>query len=200
MFRSIALFCILLLGTSVPALAEELRATELERNCSLLGDPPDELTREEANLVLRCVSWWEGYLDRLKAVKSATLAKRGVPMEKIDALSDWRSSLLFDGEERLPLEYAEAMTLNRVNDDLRGRIKKHWNDDAIVELAGLIAFQNLSSKFNAALDVPAQGFVGFRIRQFIDAWRVVHAAILITRCHMTKAEHERTWLWTRPFQ
>ena len=70
MFRSIALFCLLLLGTSVPALAEELRATELERNCSLLRDPPDELTREEANLALRCVSWWEGYLDRLKAEKS----------------------------------------------------------------------------------------------------------------------------------
>ena len=70
MFRGIALFCLLLLGTSVPTLAEELRATELERNCSLLGDPPDELTREEANLVLRCVSWWEGYLDRLKAERS----------------------------------------------------------------------------------------------------------------------------------
>jgi AhpD family alkylhydroperoxidase len=91
-------------------------------------------------------------------INSATLVKRGVPMEKIDALSDWRSSLLFDGEERLALEYAEAMTLNRVGYDLRNRIAQHWNDDAIVELTGLIAFQNLSSKFNAALDVPAQGF------------------------------------------
>jgi hypothetical protein len=27
-----------------------------------------------------------------------------------------------------------------------------------VELTGLIAFQNLSSKFNSALDVPSQGF------------------------------------------
>ena len=91
-------------------------------------------------------------------INSATLAKRGVAMEKIDALADWRSSLLFDGEERLALEYAEAMTLNRVDDDLRLRVRQHWNDDAIVELTGLVAFQNLSSKFNAALDVPAQGF------------------------------------------
>jgi len=30
-------------------------------------------------------------------------------------------------------------------------------DDAIVELTALIAFQNMSSKFNAALDLPAQG-------------------------------------------
>ena len=32
------------------------------------------------------------------------------------------------------------------------------DDDGVVELTGLIAFQNLSSKFNSALDVPAQGF------------------------------------------
>jgi Rap1a immunity proteins len=70
MFRSIALSFILLIGASIPTLAEELRASELARNCSLLGDPPDQLTREEANLVLRCVSWWEGYLDRLKAERS----------------------------------------------------------------------------------------------------------------------------------
>jgi hypothetical protein len=70
MFRSIVLSLILLIGASIPTLAEELRASELARNCSLLGDPPDQLTREEANLVLRCVSWWEGYLDRLKAERS----------------------------------------------------------------------------------------------------------------------------------
>jgi len=79
-------------------------------------------------------------------------------MEKIDALAQWQGSALFDGEERLALEYAEAMTLNRVDDDLRTRMKAHSGDDALVELTGLIAFQNLSSKFNAALDVPAQGF------------------------------------------
>jgi Rap1a immunity proteins len=70
MLRNTALSFILLIGASTPTLAEELRASELARNCSLLGDPPDQLTREEANLVLRCVSWWEGYLDRLKAERS----------------------------------------------------------------------------------------------------------------------------------
>ena len=33
-----------------------------------------------------------------------------------------------------------------------------FTDDAIVELSALVAFQNMSSKFNAALDVPAEGF------------------------------------------
>jgi alkylhydroperoxidase family enzyme len=38
------------------------------------------------------------------------------------------------------------------------RLKKHFDDNAIVELTALIAFQNLSSKFNSALGVPPQGF------------------------------------------
>ncbi|WP_072376495.1 carboxymuconolactone decarboxylase family protein [Hyphomicrobium sp. NDB2Meth4] len=93
-------------------------------------------------------------------INSATLEKRGVPADKIEQLGRWRESALFSPEERLALEYAEAMTITRpgVCDDLRRRLKQMWDDDTIVELTGLIAFQNLSSKFNAALDVPPQGF------------------------------------------
>ena len=36
---------------------------------------------------------------------------------------------------------------------LRSRLKAQFNDDAIIELTALISFQNLSSKFNAALGV-----------------------------------------------
>ena len=87
-------------------------------------------------------------------------------MDKIEALGAWRDSSLFQPEERLALEYAEAMTITApgVNDDLRHRLKQHWDDNAIVELTGLIAFQNLSSKFNAALDVPSQGFCNLPLR------------------------------------
>ena len=93
-------------------------------------------------------------------INAATLAKRGVPMDKIDALADWRLSAAFTPDEALALEYTEAMTANTsgVTDELRARLKARWNPDTIVELTGLIAFQNLSSKFNAALDIPAQGF------------------------------------------
>ncbi len=93
-------------------------------------------------------------------INSATLIKRGVTMDKIGSVGAWRDSPLFSPEERLALEYAEAMTITApgVSDDLRKRLKSQWDDDTIVELTGLIAFQNLSSKFNAALDVPSEGF------------------------------------------
>ncbi|MCC6192849.1 MAG: carboxymuconolactone decarboxylase family protein [Burkholderiales bacterium] len=93
-------------------------------------------------------------------LNSATLAERGASPEKVAALDGWRASELFDERERAALEYAEAITRSdrRVDDELMARVKRHFDDDAVVELTGLVAFQNLSSKFNSALGVPAQGF------------------------------------------
>jgi hypothetical protein len=56
--------------------------------------------------------------------------------------------------------YAEAMTYSdrRSEPALIARLRQVFSDDAIIELAALIANQNLSSKFNAALGVPAEGF------------------------------------------
>jgi len=93
-------------------------------------------------------------------INAATLLKHGVAEDKLWALEDWRGSGLFDERERVALEYAEAMTLSDpdVDDELMARLKRQFDDDAVVELSALIAFQNMSSKFNAALAVPPQGF------------------------------------------
>ena len=93
-------------------------------------------------------------------LNSATLLKRGVAVEKVAALAAWQASNLFDARERIALAYAEAVTLPErgVDDDLMSQLKRHFTDDAIVELTALIAFQNMSSKFNSALAVQPQGF------------------------------------------
>ncbi len=46
----------------------------------------------------------------------------------------------------------------QVDDGLMARLKEQFDDDAIVEITGLIAFQNMSSEFNSALAVTPQGF------------------------------------------
>ena len=43
-------------------------------------------------------------------INSATLLKRGVSLDKVDALETWRQSNLFDSREQAVLDYAEAMT------------------------------------------------------------------------------------------
>ena len=93
-------------------------------------------------------------------INSATLAKRSGGMDKVLALERWRESKLFDARETVALEYAEAMTCTplRVDDALMLRLAQHFGEDEVVELTGLISFQNLSSRFNSALEVPAQGF------------------------------------------
>jgi AhpD family alkylhydroperoxidase len=108
-------------------------------------------------------------------INSATLLKRGIGEDKLWALDDWRASNLFSAREQMALEYAEAITRSdrEVSDDLMARLKRRFDEDAIVELTALIAFQNLSSKFNAAFDVPPQGFCRLpaRIRNQAESGR-----------------------------
>lgn len=93
-------------------------------------------------------------------INSATLLKRGVPIVKVEALNAWQSTSLFSERESVALEYTEAVTLrsDAIDEELMNRLKKQFDEDAVVELTALIGFQNLSSKFNSALGVPPQGF------------------------------------------
>ena len=93
-------------------------------------------------------------------LNSSVLTKRTGSMEKVEALEHWQDSALFDQKEKIVLEYVEAITYTdqQVNNELVNRLHEYFNEDEIVEITGLIAFQNLSSKFNSALDLPAQGF------------------------------------------
>ncbi len=97
-------------------------------------------------------------------INSATLAQRAGSLDKVHALADWRGAGIFDERERAALEYAEAVTVtgSTIPEALFARLRRFFDDDAIVELTALIAFQNLSSKFNSALDVPSQGFCDLR--------------------------------------
>ena len=83
----------------------------------------------------------------------------GVPEEKILALSEYATSPLYDDAERAALEYADAITLSdlEVSDELFARLRRFYDDDALVELTAIIAWENASSKFNRALRVPSQG-------------------------------------------
>ncbi|MBK7664713.1 MAG: carboxymuconolactone decarboxylase family protein [Sterolibacteriaceae bacterium] len=92
-------------------------------------------------------------------LNAAVAAERGGAMDKVLAVGDVHGSDLFSPRERLALEYAEVMTQTgrQVSEDLIARLREHFDEGALIELTALIAFQNLSSKFNAALDIPSQG-------------------------------------------
>ncbi|MBI5448287.1 MAG: carboxymuconolactone decarboxylase family protein [Gammaproteobacteria bacterium] len=93
-------------------------------------------------------------------VNSATYIKRANTYDKCQQLENWKDSLLFSDSEKAALLYAEQMTNSsqHVDDDCFNVLKNHFDENAILELTALIAFQNMSSKFNSALAIEPQGF------------------------------------------
>ena len=102
------------------------------------------------------VNWCSYCVD----LNSANALEREVTPAKLDALPDFENSPLYAASEQAALAYAAAMTRSdrKAMANQRARLEMHFDDDAIIELTALIAFQNMSSKFNAALDVMPQGF------------------------------------------
>jgi len=80
--------------------------------------------------------------------------------EKIEALNDYANSPLFSEEEKVALEYADAITETGrdVDDELFARVQRYYDDDTIAELTMIISWENASSRFNRAFRIPSQGF------------------------------------------
>lgn len=124
----------------------------LDRRSSLLAP---EL-RSLVQVRISQINWCAFCID----LNAALCLERGVTAGKVEALPQFEASVLFTDAEKSALAYAEAVTDSTRRSDaaLIARLQQHFSDDAIVELTALIAYQNMSSKFNAALGVPAQGF------------------------------------------
>lgn len=81
-------------------------------------------------------------------------------MPVLEQVAQWRSSSAFTPGERLALEYAEAMSTTppTVDDELMARLRSVFSPQALVELTAVVALQNMSARFNNALDAQAHGF------------------------------------------
>ncbi len=105
--------------------------------------------------------------------------QKGASAEKVEAaLGDYRKSPLFSPREKLALELCERMTYTnkRVTDRFFNRLKRHFTEEELVELAAIIALENFRSKFNPVFAVESQGFCPLQaVRQVAqDAARRFH--------------------------
>lgn len=130
--------------------------TLLYRSIDRKGSPIERGLRALVQVRVSQINWCAFCVD----LNSAAALERAVPPEKLATLERFEASALFSEREKAALAYAQAATdpRQRVDDACRARLRAHFSEQEIVELTALIAFQNLSSKFNAALGVPAQGF------------------------------------------
>ena len=80
--------------------------------------------------------------------------------EKISQLKSWQANNIYSAREQVALEYAETVTITgrTVTPELQTKLLQQFKKEEIIELTAIIAYQNLSSKFNSALDIKPNGF------------------------------------------
>ncbi len=84
----------------------------------------------------------------------------GVREEQLRDLPGYETSPAFSPVERLVLELTVAMarTPADVSDELRERLRDHFDERQLVELASAIAWENYRARFNRVFGVAPAGF------------------------------------------
>ena len=118
--------------------------------------PIDPTLRSLITVRVSQINWCKFCVD----INSMMVLRPGDSENKLMALQDFEQSTLFTEREKAALHYAEVVTRSdkQVSSEDRERLKQHYDKDEIIELTAIISFQNMSSKFNASLDVQPQGF------------------------------------------
>jgi len=79
----------------------------------------------------------------------------GITDEQIKALTFYQRSDLFDEKDKAVILYAERVTRGAaaIRQGTLEELKKHFNEDQIVELTLTICVANFTNRFNDALQV-----------------------------------------------
>ena len=85
-------------------------------------------------------------------------AKLGVDQQKLDAVWNYQTSPLFNAAERAALDVAVAAGCvpNAVTDEMFAELRKHWSDDQVVEIVGVIAMFGFLNRWNDTFATPLE--------------------------------------------
>ena len=98
----------------------------------------------------------DSYCAAHNAENAAHIA--GLPLEKVEALPRFRESPLFTSAERAALELARAAGSRppAVTDSHFAELRKHYSEDAIVEVVSVIALLGWLNRWNMTLATPLE--------------------------------------------
>jgi uncharacterized peroxidase-related enzyme len=84
--------------------------------------------------------------------------KLGVDDPKLDAVWDYQTSPLYSAAERAALDVAVAAgsVPNAVTDEMFLELKKHWTEEQIVEIVGVIAIFGFLNRWNDTFATPLE--------------------------------------------
>lgn len=82
----------------------------------------------------------------------------GVDEKKLEAVWEYRTSPLYTEAERVALDFAIAAASqpNDVSDELFARLRRHWSDNQIVEILGVVAMFGFMNRWNDSMATPLE--------------------------------------------
>ena len=77
----------------------------------------------------------------------------GAEHEKLDHIWEYRTYKAFNEAERVALDFslAASQVPNAVNDDLKERLRNHWNDGEIIEILGVVSLFGYLNRWNDSM-------------------------------------------------
>lgn len=102
-------------------------------------------------------------IGRFKAMKEL------MSEEKIDAVGDYKTSLLFTGAEKSALDYATELTKDKkVKQETFSRLLTYYSEREICEIAFLVASEHLINLSNIGLNIHSDMFCDISKRNRIN--------------------------------
>jgi uncharacterized peroxidase-related enzyme len=82
----------------------------------------------------------------------------GVDDARLAELWEFRTSALFGVKERVALEFAlaAAQQPNAVTDELFAELRRHWSEEEIVEILGVVAMFGFLNRWNDSMATPLE--------------------------------------------
>jgi alkylhydroperoxidase family enzyme len=99
-------------------------------------------------------------------IAKATALQRRMTLDKLDALSEYRTSPLYGDRERAALAYVEEATRHkRVSDATFETLRRHFTDTEIAEITWLCALENYYNLINLPLEIESDGLCAIARRR-----------------------------------
>jgi uncharacterized peroxidase-related enzyme len=122
-----------------------------------IWDPDGRVDRKLKRLISHVASRAAG-CQYCMAHTAEGAAKYGVDDKKLDAVWDYQTSPLFSAAERAALDLAVAASCvpNAVTDEMFLELRKHWSEDEIIEIVGVISVFGFLNRWNDTLATPLE--------------------------------------------
>jgi uncharacterized peroxidase-related enzyme len=122
-----------------------------------IWDPKGKVDRRLKRLISHVASRAAG-CQYCMAHTAEGAAKLGVDQQKIDAVWEYQTSPLFNAAERAALDVAVAAGCvpNAVTDEMFTALRKHWDEEQIVEIVAVIALFGFLNRWNDTFATPLE--------------------------------------------